>query len=81
MGSRFDNGYYGISVNQVKFHVAIENTLPAVHELRLQSAEDQGARIRCQSVQEASVLVPVGSVWKYLDDDSDQGTTWREASV
>ena len=24
------------------------------------------------------VLVPAGSVWKYLDDGSDQGTSWRE---
>src|SRR5688572_4909802 len=25
----------------------------------------------------AQVLVPRGSVWKYLDNGSDQGTTWR----
>ena len=29
-------------------------------------------------MQEASVLVPTGSVWKYLDDGTDQGTAWRE---
>jgi hypothetical protein len=27
-----------------------------------------------------TVLVPAGSVWKYLDDGSNQGTAWREPS-
>ena len=26
-----------------------------------------------------TVLVPFGSMWKYLDDGSDQGTAWRES--
>src|SRR5688572_7523744 len=25
----------------------------------------------------ATVLVPAGSIWKYLDDGSDQGIAWR----
>jgi hypothetical protein len=29
-------------------------------------------------VEAETVLVPAGSVWKYLDDGSDQGTLWRE---
>jgi hypothetical protein len=27
-----------------------------------------------------TTLVPTGSVWKYLDNGSDQGTAWRAAS-
>ena len=27
-----------------------------------------------------SVLVPIGSTWKYLDDGSNQGTLWRKGS-
>src|SRR5687767_2816259 len=28
----------------------------------------------------ADVLVPVGAVWKYLDNGSDQGTAWRSTT-
>jgi hypothetical protein len=40
----------------------------------------------CQAVTQAQtpatnvVLVPVGSVWKYLDNGSDQGTAWAQPS-
>jgi hypothetical protein len=29
------------------------------------------------SARSAQVLVPTGSIWKYLDNGSDQGTAWR----
>lgn len=28
----------------------------------------------------SSILLPKGSIWKYLDDGSDQGTNWRQPS-
>ena len=37
--------------------------------------------MRAEIVLSASpVFIPAGSVWKYLDDGSDQGTAWKEAS-
>ncbi|MEN8230298.1 MAG: metallophosphoesterase [Bacteroidota bacterium] len=30
--------------------------------------------------QEQEILVPRGSIWKYLDDGSDQGTAWQKFS-
>jgi hypothetical protein len=32
------------------------------------------------SARAADVLVPVGAVWRYLDNGSDQGTAWRASS-
>lgn len=33
-----------------------------------------------QRAAAADTLIPLGSVWKYLDDGSDQGTPWSSAS-
>ena len=33
----------------------------------------------CATVSAQTVLVPPGSVWRYLDNGSDQGTAWRSA--
>src|SRR5690606_35286549 len=30
--------------------------------------------------QQSTVVLPRNSVWKYLDDGSDQGSQWRQAS-
>lgn len=32
----------------------------------------------CDGPVGASIFIPKGARWKYLDDGSDQGTTWRE---
>lgn len=34
------------------------------------------ALVLCQAAPAQTDLVPLGSVWKYLDDGSDQGTAW-----
>ncbi len=34
----------------------------------------------CSSVWADQVLIPTGSIWKYLDNGSNQGTTWRSSS-
>jgi glucose/arabinose dehydrogenase len=36
-----------------------------------------GDIFRVDRLAELEPIVPAGSVWKYLDDDSDQGTAWR----
>ena len=74
----FSDGCYRISVQQTQFGVVIKSTLPEVHKFRMQSDSDDRAPLKCRSIQQASVLVPKGSVWKYLDDGTDQGTAWRE---
>ncbi len=80
VGGTWGDGCYRISVQQTQFDVVIKSTLPEVHELRLQSDSDNRAPLRCRLLQQASVLVSKGSVWKYLDDGTDQGTAWREAA-
>ena len=48
------------------------------HRFTAVGRSDTGARFTSQPVNVgvAGTLMPNGSVWKYLDDNSDQGTAW-----
>ena len=72
----FEGGSYHITVQQAQFHVVIETNLPVVRELRRRSADRENAGLNCRTIQQTSVLVPTGSVWRYLDDGTDPGTNW-----
>jgi hypothetical protein len=52
---------------------------PGSHRITAIGRSDAGVAYNSQPVNigVASVLVPFASVWKYLDDGSDQGTAWR----
>lgn len=59
--------------------------LPGLGTYVLRLTADDGALQASDTVQLTverppldTALVPAGSVWKYLDDGSDQGTAWRE---
>jgi hypothetical protein len=46
---------------------------------QLAAVEKPGYTFQGWTTSAKNVIVPAGSVWKYLDDGSDQGTAWREA--
>jgi len=54
------------------------NVLGGSHRFTAVGRPDTGARFTSQPVNigVASILLPNASVWKYLDDGSDQGTAW-----
>ncbi|MCX8155224.1 MAG: Ig-like domain-containing protein [Verrucomicrobiae bacterium] len=56
------------------------NVSPGVHELTVVGTDEAGRQYPSPPVLIAVAyrLIPSNSVWKYLDDGSDQGTAWRE---
>lgn len=56
------------------------NVSPGVHELTAVGTDENGRQYVSTPVLIAVAyrLIPSNSVWKYLDNGSDQGTAWRE---
>jgi hypothetical protein len=62
------------------FSVTWSNVPPGTYSLVARATDDDGAQSLSAPVVirvGATTLVPLGSVWRYLDDGSDQGTAWR----
>jgi hypothetical protein len=44
----------------------------------LSAVDKPGYNFQGWTISAKNVIVPAGSVWKFMDDGSDQGTAWRE---
>jgi hypothetical protein len=53
------------------------SALPVLQTLELDATVDGLASIVTRHVQQPVTLVPLGAHWKYLDDGSDPGGSWR----
>src|SRR5436190_4540061 len=58
------------------------NVTPGSHRITAVGQSDSGQLYNSQPVNVgvASLIVPFSSVWKYLDNGSDQGTAWRASN-
>ncbi len=67
------------------FHLVVSNLQAGNYRFRAVATDDSGAtgtsapvNITVVSPPFVATLVSTGSVWKYLDDGSDQGSAWKE---
>lgn len=63
------------------FSVTWRNVAPGPHTLCVRATDDTGVQTDSVPVLIAAgglSLVPHGSLWNYLDDQTDPGTSWRE---
>ncbi|MGC8830247.1 MAG: lamin tail domain-containing protein [Verrucomicrobiia bacterium] len=70
----------GISaINQSTYSATWNNVVPGVHRILAVGWADSGTIFTSAPVYIAVAykLIPSNSVWKYLDDGTDQGTAWR----
>ncbi|MBM3844732.1 MAG: hypothetical protein FJ405_00405 [Verrucomicrobia bacterium] len=81
------NGLPLISLTQSPYTHEWPDPAPGTHSIQAIATDDLGGRstsaVAVVSVSlprdSAAYLVSAGSVWKYLDDGSDQGTSWIDA--
>jgi RNA polymerase sigma factor (sigma-70 family) len=64
------------------FKVAWSSVTSGAHRFTARALDDSGNTYNATPVNigVARSFFPTGSVWKYLDDGSDQGTNWRTAN-
>lgn len=72
-------------VSNAPYKVIWANVLPGEYNLIARAVDSSGAvgyssavRVVVKHQIITETLIPKGAVWKYLDDGSNQGTSWRE---
>ncbi len=81
----FMDGFGAATDTAAPFSVVLTNLALGTHEFMAVSQDNLGARSTSSVVSVEAVLVPNGtnvlvargSVWKHLDNNSDQGSAWR----